>query len=258
VVLRDPMQLEKAVSIFRKRFGESIDGLLPIADLFDSIPDILVFVKNHECRYVAVNATFATRCGIPDKSAAIGHTAAELFPSPLAEAFLEQDQEVLRTGIGFCDRLELHLYPGRRSGWCLTNKEPIHGKDGRIIGVCGCSRDLHAPREQARDFEALSKTIDHIHRHYNQPLRLPQLAKMCGLSVYQFDQRIRSLFHVTAGQYLVKVRIDAACDRLVRTRDSVAGVASACGYSDQSAFSRQFKQAVGVSPLAYRKRMEKA
>jgi AraC-like DNA-binding protein len=250
------MQLQKAASLFRKQFGESIDGLLPVADLFDSITDILVFVKNREFRYVAVNATFAARCGIPDKSAAIGHTAAELFPLPLAEAFLEQDEEILRTGAGFSDRLELHLYPGGRSGWCLTNKEPIRGKDGNIVGICGCSRDLNAPREKALDFEALSKTIDYIHSHFDQALRLPKLAAMSGLSVYQFDQRIRSLFHVTAGQYLVKVRIDSACERLTKTRDSIAEVASACGYSDQSAFSRQFKQAVGVSPLAYRKRME--
>ena len=250
------MHLQKAAAIFRKRFGESIDGLLPIADLFDNISDILIFVKDRNFRYVAVNETFASRCGLPDKFAAIGHTARELYPEPLAEAFLEQDKEILGTGVGFHDRLEMHLYPGGRSGWCLTYKEPIRGKDGTIIGICGCSRDLAAPADKAKNYDALSKTVDFIHRHYDEPLRLPQLAEMAGLSVYQFDQRIRSLFHLTAGQYLVKVRIDAACEQLASTKEPVAQIALACGYSDQSAFSRQFKQAVGVSPLAYRKRMD--
>ena len=77
---------------------------------------------------------------------------------------------------------------------------------------------------------------------------------MAGLSVYQFDQRIRSLFHLTAGQYLVKVRIDAACKQLAKSKEAIAQIALGCGYSDQSAFSRQFKQAVGISPLEYRKR----
>jgi AraC-like DNA-binding protein len=63
------------------------------------------------------------------------------------------------------------------------------------------------------------------------------------------------LFHVTAGQYLVKVRIDAACHRLSNTTEPIAQIALSCGYSDQSAFSRQFKQAVGISPLAYRKKI---
>lgn len=250
------MQLQKAAALFRKQFGESIDGLLPIADLFDNVPDILVFVKDKNSRYVAVSESFASRCGLKDKLSAIGHTARELFPEALAEAFNEQDREILLTGIGFHDRLELHLYPGGRSGWCLTCKEPIRGKDGNIIGICGMSRDLHAPGDKGQHYEALSKTVDHIHRHYDEPLRLPQLATMAGLSVYQFDQRIRSLFHVTAGQYLVKVRIDAACEALATSRDPIAQIALSCGYSDQSAFSRQFKQAVGVSPLAYRKKME--
>lgn len=252
------MKLQKAAAIFRKQFGESIDGLLPIADLFDSVPDILIFIKNRDFRYVAVNETFVSRCGLPNKESAIGHTAAELYPELLAEAFFEQDHEILASGIGFSDRLELHLYPGGRSGWCLTCKEPILGKNGSIVGICGVSRDLHAPGDTQKDFSALSKTVDFIHKHFDEALRLPQLAEMSGLSVYQFDQRIRGLFHLTAGQYLVRVRIDSACEKLSSTHDPIAQVALACGYSDQSAFSRQFKQAVGVSPLAYRKKMDRS
>lgn len=250
------MQLQKAAAMFRKQFGESIDGLLPVADLFDNVPDILIFVKDRKLRYVAVSGSLAARCGLPDKQIAIGHTAREVYPAPLAEAFEEQDQEVMATGAGFHDRLELHLYSGGRSGWALTCKEPIRGKDGGVVGICGMSRDLHGPGDKHKDYEALSKTLSHIHRHFDQPLRLPQLAEMAGLSVYQFDQRIRALFHVTAGQYLVKVRIDAACEKLSSTNDAIAQIALSCGYSDQSAFSRQFKQAVGVSPLAYRKKMQ--
>ena len=80
---------------------------------------------------------------------------------------------------------------------------------------------------------------------------------MAGLSVYQLDQRIRSLFHVTAGQYLVKVRIDAACKSLSGSAEPIAQIALSCGYSDKSAFSRQFKQAVGISPLAYRRKISR-
>ena len=101
----------------------------------------------------------------------------------------------------------------------------------------------------------MSGVIHYIHRHHDEPLRLPALAEMAGLSVYQFDQRIRGLFHVTAGQFLLKVRIDAACTRLSATDEPIAQIALSCGYSDQSAFSRQFKQAVGISPLAYRKKI---
>ncbi len=239
----------------RKSFFESIAGLLPVDRLFDGVPDIVFFVKDADGRYMAVNDTLAARCGLSNKDAALGLTAEELFPPPLGKAFALQDREILRGGNPIRDHLELHLYPGGRSGWCLTFKEPVMGKNGQVAGICGISRDLHSPGEQGEDFAALSGAIDHIHRHYDEALRLPGLAEMAGLSVYQFDQRIRGLFHLTAGQYLVKVRIDAACQRLSTTDEPIAQIALSCGYSDQSAFSRQFKQAVGISPLAYRKKL---
>lgn len=239
----------------RKSFFESLQGMLPVDRLFDGVPDIVFFVKDSAGRYMAVNDTLAARCGLSDKDAALGLTVDQLFPPPLGNAFALQDREILRSGNPIRDHLELHLYPGGRSGWCLTFKEPVIGKNGTIVGICGISRDLHSPGEQDEEYSALSGAVDYIHHHYDEALRLPVLAEMAGLSVYQFDQRIRALFHVTAGQYLVKVRIDAACHRLTGTNEAIAQIALACGYSDQSAFSRQFKQAVGLSPMAYRKKI---
>ena len=239
----------------RKSFFQSLDSILPVDRLFDGVPDIVFFVKDSASRYMAVNDTLAARCGLAGKEAALGLTAKELFPPALGNAFALQDREVLRGGNPIRDHLELHLYPGGRSGWCLTYKEPIMGKNGQIAGICGISRDLHSPSDNGEDLAALSAAVDYIHHHYDEPLRLPGLAEMASLSVYQFDQRIRSLFHVTAGQYLVKVRIDAACLRLSNSSEPIAQIALSCGYSDQSAFSRQFKQAVGISPLAYRKKI---
>lgn len=241
-----------------KSFFESIGGHLPVDRLFDGVPDIVFFVKDARGRYMAVNDTLVARCGLKGKDDAIGRTAEELFPPPLGEAFASQDREILLGGFGIRDHLELHLYPGGCRGWCLTYKEPVPGKDGKPVGICGISRDLHATGAPNDDYAALSPVMEHIHRHYDEPLRLPALAEMAGLSVYQFDQRIRSLFHVTAGQYLVKIRIDAACKRLTATSEPIAQIALSCGYSDQSAFSRQFKQAVGISPLAYRKEFGKS
>lgn len=248
--------MSKAASL-RKIFHESLGGLLPVDRLFDGVPDIVFFLKDAYGRYMAVNDTLATRCGLAGKEAALGLTTIELFPSPLGDAFALQDLEILRGGVSIRDHLELHLYPGGRSGWCLTFKEPVLGEGGKVVGICGISRDLHSPGDRGEDYAALSGVIDHIHRHYGEPLRLPALAEMAGLSVYQFDQRVRSLFHVTAGQYLVKVRIDAACQSLVGTDEAIAQISLSSGYSDQSAFSRQFKQVVGISPMAYRKKFKR-
>lgn len=237
-----------------RRLIESLGRPFPAEELFDVVPDIVFFVKDHDGRYVSVNRTLADRCGLDERSQAIGHTALELFPPPLGEAYARQDREIIRTGRGIRDRLELHLYPYGRRGWCLTYKEPLADRSGRIIGLCGISRDLRSPFEGRGDLDRLSTVLDHIHQNIDQPLRLGQLAEMARLSPYQLDQRIRSLFQLSVRQFLIKVRIDSACEQLNRSDQPIANIALDCGYSDQSAFSRQFRQVVGISPLAYRKR----
>ncbi|MES2997347.1 MAG: AraC family transcriptional regulator [Verrucomicrobiota bacterium] len=235
-----------------------MNGLLPVDRLFDGVNDILFFVKDDKGRYIAANDTLIERCGKQSKEEILGKRADEVYPAPLGEEFFAQDAEIIKSGEGIRDRLELHLYPGGRRGWCLTFKEPVRGADGNVIGICGISRDLHQPGAVNEKYAAMSKALAHIVKHFDEPLRLPALAEMAGLSVYQFDQRIRQLFHVTAGQYLVRVRIDAACKRLTGGTEPIAQVALDCGYSDQSAFSRPFKQVVGMSPLAYRKKYTEA
>ena len=237
-----------------RRLLESLGRPFPAEELFDVVPDIVFFVKDREGRYVSVNRTLADRCGLTERSQAIGRTALELFPPPLGEAYAQQDRQIIRTGRGIREQLELHLYPHGRRGWCLTYKEPLVDRSGRIIGLCGISRDLRSPFEARGDLDRLARVLDHVHRHIDEPLRLGQLAEMAGLSPYQLDQRIRSLFQLSVRQFLIKVRIDSACERLARTDHPIARVALDCGYSDQSAFSRQFRQVVGISPLAYRKR----
>ena len=229
-------------------------GMLPVDRLFDGVPDIVFFVKDACGKYLSVNDTLAKRCGLPSKQDVIGRTAEELFPAPLGTAFAGQDRALLAGGPAIRDHLEIHLYSGGGSGWCLTYKEPVIAPDGGIIGICGISRDLQQPVETGDDYAALSGCIEHIHRHLDEPPRLPALAAMAGMSIYQFDQRIRALFRLSAGQYLVKVRIDAACERLRHGAQPISRIALDCGYSDQSSFSRQFRQTVGMSPLAYRRK----
>lgn len=40
--------------------------------------------------------------------------------------------------------------------------------------------------------------------------------------------------------------------RLLRDDDSIASIGQACGFADQSAFTRQFKATVGMTPRDYR------
>jgi AraC-like DNA-binding protein len=98
----------------------------------------------------------------------------------------------------------------------------------------------------------LSSLLGWVDDHLDSALRVPDLAQRAGLSPFQFDQRIRALFGLSAGQYLTRTRIEFACARLRRTDAAISLVAQECGYADQAAFTRQFHRSVGLTPRAYR------
>jgi len=221
--------------------------------LFDYLPDLVFFVKNHRGEYVIVNQTLVERCGRREKRELIGRRANEVFPSPMGETYAVQDKRVLGTGEGILNQLELHFYPSGAPGWCLTNKLPLHGRGGKVVGLVGISKDLLGSDQRTEDYSPIATVIHYINAHYDEPLRVPDLAAKARLSEYQFEQRIRKIFQVTAGQLIQKTRMEHAIRRLRETEDQIAVIALDCGYSDQSAFTRQFRQTTGLSPSKYRR-----
>ena len=107
----------------------------PVEALFDCLPDVVFFVKNLRCEYVALNQTLVERCGRQSKGDLIGRTADDVFPSALGQSYRAQDEEVLRSGIAIRNQLELHFYPTGRRGWCVTNKLPLRGRQGDVVGT---------------------------------------------------------------------------------------------------------------------------
>jgi AraC-like DNA-binding protein len=239
----------------RQEFLDALGRPFLGEELFDRIADTVFFLKDRDARYVAVNETLVRRCKRSGKGDLIGRTAREIFPSPLGERFDDQDRRVLREGLSIDGRLELHLYPGGKQGWCLTWKEPLIGRSGLIVGLSGISRDVPAFVSPQPQTAALSSALAYIHDHLDAALRLPDLAARARLSVFQFDQRIRALFGLSAGQYLTRARIERACNRLRQTDDPISAVALECGYADQAAFTRQFHKSAGLTPKAYRSAM---
>jgi PAS domain S-box-containing protein len=221
--------------------------------LFDELPELVYFLKDRAGRYAVVNRTLIERCGLRDKRDLIGRRPDEVFPHPFGESYRAQDEAVLRTGEPMLDQLELHLYPSGRVGWCLTNKVPLPGRDGRPAGLAGVSRDLQAQGAGNDDLDRVAEAVRHAQANVHEAPHVDDLARRAGISVFQLDRRLRRLLGLTAGQLLVQLRMDAAQRRLRETDEPIARIALECGYADQSAFTRQFKRATGASPAQFRR-----
>lgn len=220
--------------------------------LFDALPDVVFFVKDTQGRYVVVNQTLADRCAGGDKSRLIGKRPAEVFPAALAASYTRQDEIVLNSGKCVEHQLELHIYPGGITGWCLTTKHPLRGGDGRITGVAGISRDLNAPGDKATGFAELATALTFMQEHFREGLRIEDIARRAGLSVHQFEQRVRRLFQMSPLQLLHKLRLDEATRLLRGTALPLGEIALLTGWCDQSAFTRHFTRYAGMAPGRFR------
>ena len=235
----------------RDALGSGVADTFFAEPLFDALPDVVFFVKDAQARYVVVNQTLVQRCGLKDKAALIGRTPAEVFAQPFGQGYLAQDMAVLAGGAAIEDQLELHLYPNRDPGWCLTRKTALRDNAGAIIGLTGISRDLAMVDKKNPAYRKVAAAVRMIHEHYDQPLPLHELARVANMSVAQIERYFLRIFHLTPRQMIIKTRLDAA-SRLLAGDTSIADIAQACGYGDHSAFTRQFHATVGLTPRQYR------
>jgi AraC-like DNA-binding protein len=242
------------------RRPSALDVLLPhlgslafVEELFDRVRDAVFTVKDPEGRYLAMSRSGLERCGLASRAAAIGKTAFDLWPGPMARRYAEQDANLFRTARPLADALDLTLYPDRRPGWCLTQKLPLQDGAGRVVALACLSTDLPEPSRSGFIDAPFAAAVEHIHRHFAEGLRPEELAALAGLSLGQFQRRMKKLFQLSPGQYVMKVRIQAAADALAESDRPIAAIADEVGFCDQAALNRHFKQVAGLSPAAYRR-----
>ena len=72
----------------------------------------------------------------------IGKTDFDVFSFTHANAALNDEQEIIRTGQPIIGKLERETYKGRADAWVSTTKMPLRDERGKIIGTFGFSRDV--------------------------------------------------------------------------------------------------------------------
>lgn len=234
---------------------ESIEQLLAgvalLLPMLDVIPNAAIFIKDVQARYVMANRTLVQRCGLKQLKPLLGKTSAEVFPEQLGPGYTEQDRRVLEQGFVLEDQLELHLYGSREPGWCLTHKRPLYNRHNQIIGLAGISVDLQSASDTHPAYQRLAAVDEHIRTHFNRRVTLGELTRIAGISVAQLERYCKRVFHLTPRQMIQKVRLEHA-HRLLHTDLPITEVALQCGYTDHSAFTRQFKALTGFTPRQYR------
>ncbi|MET3134334.1 PAS domain S-box-containing protein [Oxalobacteraceae bacterium GrIS 1.11] len=227
--------------------------LAAIESLFDVLTNVAFFVKDREGRYRSINHSMVNRCGLRNKQELVGKTVAEVHPRHLARDYMEQDRQVIEHGRTIKKHLELHLYPNRSHGWCLTHKTPVRDESGAIVGLVGTSQDLGLPDELYPDCRKIADIAQYIRENYRDNICLNQLAQDAGLSLARVERLFQRVFNYTPRQLLLQSRLNSALEIIESAEQrNIAEIAYTCGYTDHSAFSRQFKALTGMTPVQYR------
>ncbi|MGW7522611.1 helix-turn-helix domain-containing protein [Streptomyces sp. NPDC054783] len=86
-----------------------------------------------------------------------------------------------------------------------------------------------------------------------EPLPIADLAASASLSSSQFTRRFRASTGRSPHQFLLGLRLEAAC-RMLRTGSTpIAEVAAACGFSHQEHLTRVMRARLGTTPAALRR-----
>jgi AraC family transcriptional regulator len=167
--------------------------------------------------------------------------------------------ELLRPFSGFLDA-HTHRHDGR-----------IAALAARLAGELDATDDLSAlaaegivlemlvslarldPGRLGRPPAWLLRAQEMLHDRFTETLRTGEIAREVQVHPAHLARAFRTHFKVSLGSYLRRLRLDWAREQLAHSAASLAAVALAAGFADQSHFTRAFKRYTGLTPNAYRR-----
>lgn len=109
--------------------------------------------------------------------------------------------------------------------------------------------------QKQRDYRAkamLRHTFDWLDTAYGDVLHVADAARSANLSVSQFERIFRAHTGQTFQRYLIRFRVQKACEQLDTGR-TLTEIALACGFGSLASFTRAFRHVKGTPPSHLRK-----
>jgi AraC-like DNA-binding protein len=97
----------------------------------------------------------------------------------------------------------------------------------------------------------VSQINEILHESFTESLNLTELSKTLNIHPIHLSRDFHKYFHCNLGEYLRKLKLNKSLE-LLTLPHSLKDIAIECGFSDQSHFTRCFKENIGITPLKYR------
>lgn len=236
----------------QQAFLEQIDAG-QLLTLFHLMPDVSFFIKDRRGRFMALNRRGCEFCGVGSESEAIGRTDRDFFPRRRADEYIRDDRAVMKSGQPLVNRVESAPEAEGSARLVITSKIPLRNRRGQVIGLAGFSRPTDQVRERPEMVKRFAGVLQQLHASPSDQRTSRDLARLAGLSVSQFDRTFRQCFGTSPRQYLVRIRVEAACQLLAQSNKTIAAIAVETGFHDHAHFTRSFQKVMCISPSEYRR-----
>jgi AraC family transcriptional regulator len=87
---------------------------------------------------------------------------------------------------------------------------------------------------------------------FTERLVLDEIAAAVDIHPVHLCRAFRNEYGCTIGEYVRRLRVDFAAQRLSTSQDSLVEISLAAGFSDQSHFTKAFRRCTGMTPGAFR------
>ena len=103
-----------------------------------------IYIKDDKGRFIAASRALAEMHGYENRHEIEGLTDFDLFTEEHAQQAHEDEQEIMRTGIPFTNKIEKETWTDGSSTWVSSSKAPLRLKGSECAGIIGISRDVTA------------------------------------------------------------------------------------------------------------------
>lgn len=221
-----------------------------VAEMFDYAANTAFAVKDIEHRYLSANRAMLQILRIQDIQQLLSVECGAGVPAPDAAPLGCPELRVLQYGVPVRNRLASISYRSGSERWILMSRWPLWDDAPSIAGIVCVDRTLPVGKRRVAAYQRTRAAIAHMQSQLGIEADLRAAAEAAGVSLSQLDRYFAAIFGCTPSAYLTKLRLENSLD-LLRNNYGIAEAALACGFSDQSAFTRRFRAVVGVTPRAF-------
>jgi PAS domain S-box-containing protein len=144
--------VRRPISRLRKTSDELASSKIMLQSVINNVP-VRIFWKDKTGRFLGANKLFLQDAGLEEEDQILGKDDFALFPMWQAEAFQADDRVVMETAQPKLNIEEPIQTADGRMSWLLTNKVPLRGKDGEVVGILGAYTDISKLRKTELQLE---------------------------------------------------------------------------------------------------------